>query len=108
MYMYALMAPRKAFIGDNDNAAKEGQMDTKIAGGILLIVGTSIGGGMLALPIVSAESGFIGSTLVLLACWALMAFCALLILEVNLWLPPRNNLISMASATLGKTGAVAT
>lgn len=79
-------------------------MDTKMTGGVLLIVGTSIGGGMLGLPIVTAQSGFISSTLLLIAIWALMTFCALLIMEVNLWFPPRNNIITMARATLGKPG----
>ncbi len=32
------------------------KVDTKLIGGILLIVGTSIGGGMLALPIATAEA----------------------------------------------------
>lgn len=83
-------------------------MDTRLAGGILLIVGTSIGGGMLALPMVSVGGGFLGSSLLLCACWLIMTFTGLLILEVNLWLPPRNNLISMAKATLGMPGAIAT
>lgn len=79
-------------------------MDTRVAGGVLLIVGTSIGGGMLALPIATAGSGFIGSSLLLIACWLIMTFSAFLILEVNLWLPPRTNMISMARVTLGKAG----
>jgi len=32
--------------------------NSKFIGGILLIVGTSIGGGMLALPVSTAEVGF--------------------------------------------------
>ena len=79
-------------------------MDTRIAGGVLLIVGTSIGGGMLALPIATAGSGFISSSVLLFACWVIMTFSAFLILEVNLWLPPRTNMISMARETLGKYG----
>lgn len=81
-------------------------MDTKIAGGVLLIVGTAIGGGMLALPIVSANSSFWGTAGILLFCWAIMTFSAFLLLEVNLWLPPRSNIISMAKRTLGKPGAI--
>lgn len=79
-------------------------MDTKIFGGVLLIVGTSIGAGMLALPIATASSGFISSTLLLIACWLVMTFSAFLLLEVTLWLPPRTNMISMARTTLGKPG----
>lgn len=35
--------------------------NSKFIGGILLIVGTSIGGGMLALPVSTAEVGFTNS-----------------------------------------------
>jgi len=81
-------------------------VDTKIAGGILLIVGTSIGGGMLALPMVTAELGFFNSTMMLVATWAVMTTSALLMMEVNLWFPSRNNIITMAKETLGQWGAL--
>jgi len=81
-------------------------MGTKITGGVLLIVGTSIGAGMLALPIVTAASGFVASSLMLLVCWTIMTFGAFLLLEVNLWLPPRNNIITMARTTLGRPGEI--
>lgn len=77
---------------------------SKIIGGILLIVGTSIGGGMLALPVATASSGFINASLLMLACWVAMTFCAFLILEVNLWFPTNSNIISMAKTTLGSVG----
>ena len=80
-------------------------MNAKVIGGILLVVGTSIGGGMLALPIASATSGFVASSCLLIACWLVMMLPAFLILEVNLWLPPGTNLISMARKTLGSVGA---
>lgn len=79
-------------------------MDNKLIGGILVIIGTSIGGAMLALPVSTAPGGFFGSTILLFLCWALMTFSALLILEVNLWLPPEANIVSMAKATLGISG----
>lgn len=79
-------------------------MDSKLIGGILLIVGTSIGAGMLGLPLATASLGFVGSLFLLLACWVLMTFSAFLILEVNLLMPDNSNLISMAKATLGKSG----
>lgn len=80
-------------------------MKSRITGGILLVVGTSIGGGMLALPVAAARMPFWSSSLLLIFCWVLMTFSALLILEVNLWFPNRNNMITMALATLGKPGA---
>lgn len=81
-------------------------MDFKLLGSILLIIGTSIGAGMLGLPIAAAHLGFIGSVILLFACWFIMTAGALLILEVNLWLPQNNNLISMAKATLGPWGQI--
>jgi tyrosine-specific transport protein len=81
-------------------------MNSKLIGGILLVVGTSIGGGMLALPIAGAGGGFLYSSLLLLFCWMAMTFAAFLILEVNLWLPQNSNMISMAKKTLGVGGAI--
>lgn len=81
-------------------------MRSRFIGGILLIVGTSIGGGMLALPVANAATGFWQSSLFLLICWFIMTLGALFILEVNLYLPPGNNMVSMAQATLGTPGLV--
>jgi tyrosine-specific transport protein len=78
--------------------------DTKLIGGILLIVGTAIGGGMLALPIATAETGFTHSLLLLLLCWFIMTASAFLVLEVNLWLPANTNIISMSRILLGRWG----
>lgn len=81
-------------------------MDFKLLGSILLIVGTSIGAGMLALPIATAQLGFYGSLLLLFACWFVMTAGAYFILEVNLWMPTNSNLITMAQRTLGPVGQV--
>lgn len=79
-------------------------MNSKLLGSILLIVGTAIGGGMLALPIATSQAGFVHSTFLLFGCWFVMTASAFIILEVNLWLPPNSNMISMARATLGSGG----
>jgi len=79
-------------------------MNSKLFGGILLILGTAIGGGMLALPIATAEIGFLNALFLLFGCWLVMTLGAFLTLEVNLWLPPESNIISMAKATLGRPG----
>lgn len=81
-------------------------MNSKLLGGILLIVGTTIGAGMLALPVATAQLGFWGSIVLLVGCWSIMTTCAFLFLEVNLWLPANTNLISMVGVTLGKPGQV--
>lgn len=80
--------------------------NSKLIGGILLIVGTSIGGGMLALPVSTAEVGFSHSIFFLLFCWAVMTAGALLVLEVNMRLPVGSNMISMAKSTLGLPGQI--
>lgn len=80
--------------------------NSKLIGGVLLIVGTSIGGGMLALPVSTAAVGMTNSIVFLFACWLIMTVGALLILEVNLRLPVGSNMISMAKSTLGLPGQI--
>ncbi len=79
-------------------------MNRSLIGGILLIIGTSIGGGMLALPVATAQLSLMATLFALIACWAVMTISALLLLEVNLWHSADNNLISMAHSTLGWAG----
>jgi tyrosine-specific transport protein len=69
-----------------------------------MVVGTSIGAGMLAMPVATASLGFPGAIVFLVLTWALMTYTGLLMLEVNLWLPSGTNLISMSKATLGPIG----
>lgn len=79
-------------------------MKSKMLGGILLIVGTSIGGGMLALPIANSLPGFWYSSFFLFICWLMMTLGAFFILEANLYLSRGKHMLSMASSTLGKPG----
>lgn len=81
-------------------------LNSKCIGGILLIVGTSIGGGMLALPVSTAEVGFYHSIFFLVLCWLVMTAGALLILEVTMRLPIGSNMVSMAKSTLGLPGQI--
>lgn len=81
-------------------------MDSKILGSILLIVGTTIGAGMLALPIATAQLGFVGSLVFLFICWFTMTACAFLLLEVNLHMPANSNLVTMARNTIGPVGQI--
>lgn len=80
----------------------------KSIGGILLIAGTCIGAGMLALPLTSAPSGFLYSILLLAVCWFFMYVTGLYVLEVTLSVQGTPSFISMAKATLGKWGEVIT
>jgi tyrosine-specific transport protein len=79
-------------------------LDSRLIGGILLIIGTSIGGGMLALPLAIAQVGFFEASFFLLLSWFIMTVGALLLLEVNLYLPKGANIVSMAGKTLGPFG----
>jgi tyrosine-specific transport protein len=76
-----------------------------LLGGILLVSGTTVGVGMLALPVVTSFSGFFPSIGLLVMVWFLMTFTAFLLLEVNLWMKEEVNLLSMAEITLGKRAA---
>jgi tyrosine-specific transport protein len=71
-------------------------------GSILMILGTSVGAGMLALPIASAHANWEMTFLMMIGSWFLMTVGAFAILEVNLWFSPETNLISMVNNTLGK------
>jgi len=75
-----------------------------LLGGTLLVSGISIGVGMLALPVATAEAGFIPSLFIYALCWLFMLCTGLLILEVSIWMPKDSNLISMAKHLLGKWG----
>jgi aromatic amino acid transport protein len=76
---------------------------SKKIGCIMLVVGTQIGAGMLALPLAAQKLGFYPALILLAAAWALMSYTAILVLKVTLKMPLyRNNFSSMAKATLGK------
>lgn len=57
-------------------------MNSKLLGSILIIAGSSIGAGMLAMPISSAGVGFIGSSLLLFLLWFVTCYTALLMVKV--------------------------
>lgn len=78
----------------------------RFLGAVLLIAGTSIGAGMLALPVSTAAYGFFPSVFLFVLCWLCMMLTGLLMLEVNLWLKPGANIVSMATQTLGTGGKV--
>lgn len=78
-----------------------------VLGGMLLVAGSCIGAGMLALPILTGLSGFCPSLIALLLSWAFMTFTGLLLVEVNGWFKTQVNLITMAEETLGRKGRLA-
>ena len=80
------------------------QHRSRVFGATLLVTGTAIGAGMLALPVLTGPSGFIPSLLVYIFCWLLMAGTGLLFLELTLWMGPEANIVSMAGRMLGSGG----
>ena len=79
-------------------------LNNRLFGGILLVSGTSIGAGMLALPVISSFAGFLPSLALLAICWLFLFITSLLLLDVNLSFKGEINLITMAGKTLGFWG----
>ena len=78
----------------------------KIIGGVMLVAGTQTGAGMLALPITTGASGFIGSMALFLLCFLYMLISLFLLLETNYYsASKRTNIISMAKSHIGSWGA---
>lgn len=81
----------------------------KFIGSIMITIGTAIGAGMLALPMVSCNSGFFTTFILTIFIWLLMTLTGFLILEISLAFPLyKNNFATMAQATLGTTGKIIT
>ncbi|UKA05370.1 tyrosine transporter TyrP [Photobacterium damselae subsp. damselae] len=78
----------------------------KTFGSMLIIAGTTIGAGMLALPLASAGLGFTTSTLIMICMWALMSYTALLMLEVHQYADKSATLHTLAYKLLGRKGQV--
>ncbi|MGB7978594.1 MAG: aromatic amino acid transport family protein [Chlamydiales bacterium] len=74
--------------------------------GAMLVCGTCIGGGMLAMPIQTADSGFCIASLVLLASWIFMSYTGLLLVEATLWLRDQSHFSTIAQALLGAPGRI--
>jgi tyrosine-specific transport protein len=75
-----------------------------VFGGTLLIAGTMVGVGMLALPVATGEGGFIPAAAIYILCWLFMLCTGLLLLEVCTWMPKDSNLITMSERLLGPIG----
>lgn len=80
--------------------------DGSVLGGVLLLAGSCIGAGMLALPVITGPGGFLPSITMLLFSWFFMLSTGLLLLEANLKVGHSLSLISIAEKTLGVTGKV--
>jgi tyrosine-specific transport protein len=79
----------------------------KVISGTSLIAGTTIGAGMLGIPLVTSEAGFFPAVCATLGVWAFMVLTGLLYVEVALSLPRGANIFTMAGHYLGKRGKIA-
>ncbi len=74
----------------------------------LLVVGTSIGAGMLGLPVETGRGGLFFSIALLLINWAIMTFTALLLVELLVRFKKRVNFISLSDKILGPSFKIVT
>ncbi|KAJ3682641.1 hypothetical protein LUZ60_015214 [Juncus effusus] len=72
-------------------AAKETEKRGTIAGAMSLIIGTSIGSGILAIPQKTSPAGFIPSATSIIICWIFLLTEALLLAEINVSLRKKRN-----------------
>ncbi|XP_042002042.1 tyrosine-specific transport protein isoform X1 [Salvia splendens] len=84
-----------------------------LSSSIFLVAGTTIGAGILAIPAVTQESGFLASAVTCIICWIFMVTTGLLIAEVNVNTMRKLgsggvSLVSMAMRTLGNAGVQVT
>jgi len=75
-----------------------------VVGGALLVAGTTIGVGMLALPVATGSAGFFPSVGSYVFCYLFMLCTGLLLVEACLWMPRDTSFISMAEKLLGPGG----
>ncbi len=83
-------------------------MKNRTLGSILIVAGTTIGAGMLAMPLAAAGVGFTGIVCLLIGLWMLMSYTSLLLVEVYQHNPANMGLGSVAKKYLGPVGQIVT
>ena len=77
-------------------------MNSKSIGSILLIIGTTIGAGMLSLPLIVASCGFTMAIVLLMLSWSVMYITALKLLRVCAEYPLGVNFTTMMQSRVSK------
>lgn len=77
-----------------------------LSGGVFIIAGVNIGIGMLALPVVTAQGGFIPAVILYVLCAFFMVALARLILEACTWVPKGSHLVTITYTFLGRPGSI--
>ncbi len=83
-------------------------MNLKLVGSSLIVAGTALGAGMLAIPMVLAQFGLLWGTLLMLFIWAGTTYAALLLLEASCKVGGGVSMNAIARETLGKGGQLVT
>lgn len=83
-------------------------MNTKLLGSSLIIAGTALGAGMLAIPMVLAQFGLLSGSLLMLLIWSGTTYAALLLLEASIKVGGGLGMNTIARKTLGKGGQFVT
>ena len=76
----------------------------KVISGSLLVAGTTVGAGMLGIPLLTAKAGFFPAMGITLLAWLILLITGLLFLEATLWMPIGSNLLSMSNRFFGQKG----
>ncbi len=79
---------------------------TKVFGCIMIIVGTMIGAGILALPIITAKLGFLVGSLLIIIVWTIMTYTAVVISDISCSMPYGSSFKTIAEKYLGKAGGL--
>ncbi|OIQ26610.1 amino acid permease [uncultured Vibrio sp.] len=83
-------------------------MNTKLLGSALIISGTALGAGMLAIPMVLAQFGLMHGSILMLGICAGTTYAALLLLEATIKVGDGLGMNSIARKLLGKSGQFVT
>lgn len=76
----------------------------KMIGSTLLVTGTMMGLGMMAIPLATSPGGFIPAVVLFFVCWIFSLCTGLLLLETCLWMPPGANFMTITKRILGPLG----
>ena len=79
-------------------------MKNRVFGSTLIIAGTAVGAGMLAMPLTSAQMGFGATSILLFTLWVLLTYTALLYAEVHQHSPSDTGIAGITEKYFGLTG----
>ena len=76
----------------------------RLIGSIFILIGTEVGAGILALPILVAHYGFIVGCVLLFVTWLIMTYTTFVVCDINLSMPSGTNFAGMSQKIFGFWG----